>query len=185
MIRFAALLATILLTSCAGMTPKEKEIAEVKKVFESWSEMNIAGNADASYEGMTAGFRSQWLYELFLKEDAGVMAARAALTGNNRIDLDLWWMYHMKHKPGRAELLPNAVLWSSWLKTIYVTYFNDEKAEMSLLFSRMRILDVYLDANGATVSTKLGNKTALFNMTVEGDGWKVDGFRKSLRRASP
>lgn len=182
--RTVAIGCLALLAAC-GSTPKEQEADEIRTTFEDWIDANVRGDVEASFTGMSAGMVSHWLWRLFEVEDSTIMKARADLKGTLRTDLDLWLGYHQKHRKGnRAERLPRSVLQSTWLRELYTAVFKSQQKIVKSRFSRLRILDVYVDASGATVSAKVGEgPTELFAMAIEGDRWKIDGHRSSLRRA--
>ena len=173
----AALL--VLAASCASMPPAEEQ---VRAAFEAWRAAAAAGDAAATFRGMTGGFKSEWIFNRLMARDPLVEDWRARMEGGPRTDLDLWLEHQRRYKEGRVASLPASVLGHPSILKLWEDSFSRDKDAVKVQFTGLSIARVYIDETGATVvAHSLVQKSEMYAMVPDVDGWKVDGHREGLR----
>jgi hypothetical protein len=171
--------ALALAASCSSL-PEAQE--QVREAFETWRAAAAAGDAEKTFKGMSASFKSDWVFQRLVARDPVALDWRARMEGAARTDLDLWLEHQKKYRQGRAETLPATVLAHPSLGRMWVECFSRDREAVKVQFSGLAVSRIYLDEGGATVMTRnMINKGEMYSMVVEADSWKVDGHRESLR----
>ncbi len=173
---FAALL---LAASCSAMAARQ---VEVREAFERWRDAVASGDAEETVRGLSAGFKSDWMFRLLSGGDPQATDWRVRLEGPARTDLDLWLEHQKKHYAGRAATLPATVLAHPSLDRFLVEYFGRAREELKFQFADLVVANVYVDETGATVEVRNRLRgSEWYNMVVEAGLWKVDGHFVGIR----
>ncbi len=175
--------ALAVLASCAGrgttMDPNQKEI---KAAFEAWRDATAAGNVEKHFQGLSAAFKSKWLYDRMGRQDPILREWRARLDDPVRSSLESWWDRVGRERRERPEVLPPVVLRHAWLEQLYAEYFAVEREAVTAQFKHLEVRDVCIDTSGITVRTRnVRNEPELFEVVFEEGAWKVNGYRPPLR----
>jgi len=170
--------AVVLAASCAGNPLQD----QAREAFEQWRQALLAGDAERTFDMMSSGLKSQWLFDRLSAEDPEAMEFRRALAGTPRTDLDLWLEFNRKNPAPRAEVLPATVAGHASFRELYRRYFMQSLARVRQEFSTIRVSEVYPDGTGATVSVRnsQGN-TEFYELVAEGDGLKINHYRGTVR----
>lgn len=172
--------ALALAAACASTTATQRQ---VRQAFEAWRDAAAAGDVEKVLGGMTAGFRSEWVFRLLTSGDPEAQEWRIRLAGTTaRTDLDLWLEHQKKYGQGRPEILPATVLSHPTLEPLLLGYLRREQEALKHEFSGLVVTEVYLDETGATVTVQNRLKQPeMYSLVPAAGGWMIDGHRRPLR----
>lgn len=181
---WAAALA-VALAACEPLPPElDSRRILVEDSFVAWVNHLRAGNADASFRGLSDANKSQWLFELLRREDPVAHQWRLKLEGRARTDVDLWLNYFKDKNDGRPEKLSAELLDSPGVLAVWRATFEDQKDAVKTQMSNLRVLDVYTDDAAASVIVRnVVGQTEMYQLVFERGGWKVDHHRGQVKEA--
>jgi hypothetical protein len=170
----------MLAASCA--TEEKQDTQLVRKAFEDWVKLTMAGDAEKSLAMLSDAKKSEWLYDRLEENDPLARRWRGELTGTARTELDLWWGVAHKRRSGRAEILKESVLAHPTFVQLFRDYFGQTASAIRTQFSRLEILKIYADDTGITVIVKcgMGAPTEMYGLIFEREGWKIDSYAQPL-----
>jgi hypothetical protein len=173
------------LASCGGPEKSsEMDAARSKSArdaFENWVRAAVGGDSTKTFDMLSDGNKSGWIYDRLEEGDPSARRWRGELTGTARTELDLWWGVAKQRSSGRDEPLPSSVLLHPSLAQLFAEYFVRTETGIRVQMSRLQISQIYGDDSGVTVAVRNGvGATELYGMIYERDGWKIDAHRQPL-----
>ncbi len=164
-------------------SPEEERAREAaRKMFAQWNESLAKGDAQATYVGMSCALRSDWLWRRMQdKVDSITPPHMDKLDADALLVLGKWSSInegHTKRTGSRATRLPESFLTSQWLFELYAAHFESVKAFAIGQAKMRKVVETYADQSGVTIITDSAGHKELYELIVEGDGFKVNMSRE-------
>lgn len=166
----------LLLAACTGGPSERPEETGARRRFEAWCDAVVRMDIDQIWAGMSAGLKSQWLYDrLTDPADQDMPAWRRELKGAADQELELWILRNKELQASRPVALPRSLLGHPWLLATYRRYHEPMKERMAREFQKLKVIQVAADKDGATLVVKnpATGGSDRYIMVWEGE-WKVD-----------